>query len=191
MTYEQIKPYIEKGLISEQSHPLNENVKIFNYTQRCQFSREWDDITKQCRGLIIDVKSGKILARPFPKFFNYEEHIQNAWPIPSELPIITEKYDGSLGILYWLPGDARPWIATRGSFMSEQAQWATEWFRKNVAHQGIPRSYTHLFEIIYPQNRIVVSYDFEGLILLSIRVTESGGEVKLHETIFDGYSKKL
>lgn len=165
MTYDQIKPYIEKGLVSEQVHPENPDVRIFNYTQTCQFAQTWDDITRQCRGLILNVKTGEILARPFPKFFNYGEHVTKGWAIPTTKPEIYEKLDGSLGIYYQL--NDKPWIATRGSFTSDQAKWATEWWRANVSEKAdqMP-GITHLFEIIYPQNRIVVSYDYSGLVHL-------------------------
>ena len=89
MDYEKIKPYIERKLVTEQVHPEDANVRIFNYSQSCQFGKEWDDVTRQCRGLILNVKTGEILARPFPKFFNHGEHIQNGWPIPNETPVIT------------------------------------------------------------------------------------------------------
>ena len=130
ITYEQIKPYIDKKLVGMGFHPENPDVRIFNYTQQCQFDKAWDDITKQCRGLILNVKTGEVLARPFPKFFNYGEHVEKGWPIPTETPEVYEKLDGSLGILYYLNG--KPWIATRGSFTSDQAVWATNWWRKNV-----------------------------------------------------------
>lgn len=67
--YQTIKPYIEKKLISEQAHPENPDVRIFNYTQTCQFDKKWDEVTMQCRGLIMNIKTGEILARPFPNFF--------------------------------------------------------------------------------------------------------------------------
>ena len=60
ITYEDIKPYIEKGLISEQSHPEDENVRVFNYTHACQYEKAWDKITNQCRGLIMNIKNGDI-----------------------------------------------------------------------------------------------------------------------------------
>lgn len=175
MKYESIKPYIEKGLVSEQLHPENPNVRIFNYTQECQFSQAWDEITMQCRGLIMDVETGEILARPFPKFFNYQEHIAKGKPIPTEQPIIAEKLDGSLGIMYTLNG--KTWIATRGSFMSDQAQWATKWWRENKGDEPYGNEITHLFEIIYPENRIVVNYDFSGLVHLASIETATGKTV--------------
>lgn len=174
MKYETIKPYIEKKLVSEQAHPENENLRIFNYTQMCQFSQSWDEVTKACRGLILDISTDEVIARPFPKFFNYQEMIAKEMPIPSGEMIIQEKLDGSLGILYELNG--KPYIATRGSFTSDQAQWATEWYRENV--NILPnKNETHLFEIIYPANRIVVAYDFSGLVHLSTRQTDTGLEI--------------
>jgi hypothetical protein len=167
MDYEKIKPYIEKGLVSEQVHPEDANVRIFNYTQACQFAKAWDDVTVQCRGLIINVATGEVLAHPFKKFFNYEEHIEKNLPIPAEEFEVYGKMDGSLGILYALNG--KSWIATRGSFMSDQAQWATKWFRKAMETDNdvTKKGQTALFEIIYPENRIVVNYSFSGLVHLA------------------------
>jgi RNA ligase len=171
--YQTIVPYIEKGLISEQVHPENPSVRIFNYTQACQFTQAWDDVTLQCRGLIMHVDTGEIIARPFPKFFNYGEHVSKGWAIPSSKPVVTEKLDGSLGILYKLNGVPR--IATRGSFTSDQALWATEWWQTNVEQPDIfEPGLTNLFEIIYPANRIVVSYDFSGLVHLATLDNETG-----------------
>lgn len=181
MKRELIAPYIENKLISEQAHPENSDLRIYNYTQKCQFDKAWDDVTRVCRGLILDVSSGKMVANPFPKFFNYgEQEIE----IPKESPVITEKLDGSLGILYWQGG--KPWIATRGSFVSDQALWATEWLRNNVQFKHFLPDFTYLFEIIYPENKIVVSYDFSGLVLLAVRHTDSGREVPSELDRFQG-----
>lgn len=175
LTYKQITPYVEKGLISERIHPDDDNIRIFNYTPECQFSRAWDDITMQCRGLIMNIETGEVLARPFRKFFNYEEHIAEGKSIPTDRPIITAKYDGSLGIAYTL--DNKMWIATRGSFVSEQAIWATTWWRENHGDKPYGNSITYLFEILYPQNRIVIHYDFSGLVHLASIDTKTGKQV--------------
>jgi len=178
-SYAEILPYIEKKLISEQSHPEDPNVRIFNYTQLCQFSHAWDKVTTQCRGLILNVETGEILARPFPKFFNYGEWITKGIEIPKGHPLVTQKLDGSLGIMYTLNG--RTQIATRGSFTSDQALWATKWLETNVRMHDIPygidKNITHLFEIIYPENRIVVNYDFSGLVHLDSIEIQSGNSI--------------
>ena len=93
-----------------------------------------------------------------------------------------DKKDGSLGILYWV-GD-EPWIATRGSFDSDQAQWATSFFRQNADLKQFNRGITYLFEIVYPSNRIVVDYgDSENLFLLAKIRTKTAEELPLNEPI--------
>lgn len=188
-----LEEYIDKDLISERKHPENENVRIYNYTSECQYGGHWDEITTVCRGLIIDWENNKVLSNPFPKFFNYEEHIAYGKKIPSETPIIFKKYDGWLGILYWL--NELPYIATRGSFESEGAVWATKWFRENVNYSNLHKETTFLFEIIAPITRIVCSYDFEGLVQIGSRhiggddcnanplLLKDGSEIRVAERI--------
>jgi len=168
---DKLKEYIEKGLISDNVHPEDPNIHVFNYTKRAQYEKAWDDVTVQCRGLIVNIKTGEVIAHPFPKFFNYgEKEVQ----LPVEAPIITDKLDGSLGILYVL--NKQPWISTRGSFVSDQALWATDWYRKNVGY--LPdEDKTELFEIIFPENRIVVKYDFSGLVHLATIRTRDGLQI--------------
>ena len=163
--------YIDSGLVNETPNWTG-NLLIYNYTQKCQFSKAWDDVTMMCRGLIVDAISKEIVAQPFKKFFNIEEHVAKGLPIPDEAPYILKKLDGSLGILYWNEG--KPWIATRGSFKSEQAIWATDWLRENIDCSKFDKNLTYLFEIIIPWNKIVVNYNFSGLILIDVLNTHTG-----------------
>ena len=112
---------VEQHYLSVQKHPTSD-LLIYNYTPRCQYERYWTPETLMCRGLIVR-SDGTIVARPFNKFFNYEEHVQLNQPVPLEPFKVTEKLDGSLGILYFAD-DQLPYIATRGSFVSQQAQKA-------------------------------------------------------------------
>lgn len=174
-----IPEYIENGLITERQHPENPSIKIYNYTPETQYSRKWDEVTRACRGLVVDTDTKQILARPFEKFHNYQELIQSGMPIPDEPAVVAEKMDGSLGILINING--RPWIATRGSFMSEQAMWATNWWRENVGDEPWgEEGVTYLFEILYNENRIVVNYDFEGLVHLASIETATGKTVSVY-----------
>lgn len=151
---------------------------ICNYTAKCQYEPMWTEETLLCRGLIID-SQGNIIARPFKKFFNLSE----AEVIPNGDFDVYEKYDGSLGILYWIDGE--PFIATRGSFNSDQARKGSEIIRKYDASK-LNREHTYLFEIIYPSNRIVVDYgDHEKLILLAIIDTKTGQEMPLESDLFE------
>lgn len=154
---------------------------ICNYTEKCAYDAVWDDGTMACRGLILRVdkpwpdstKHTEVVALPWSKFWNAGE--RDLWP-SGTLVNVTEKVDGSLGILYRHNGAYR--IATRGTFDSEQAIWATEFLKRfNLPGQSVPESWTFLFEIVYPNNRIVVDYgDREDLVLLGIRNRYSGND---------------
>jgi len=89
--------YISRGLVIGQTHPTLP-LAIFNYSRECQYNGNWDDITLNCRGLVLDTK-GNVIAKPFPKFFNYEEHKPE--DIPNESFEVYEKMDGSLGIIFY------------------------------------------------------------------------------------------
>ena len=147
-----------------------DNLILFKYTNEAQYKGEWNFFERVSRGLILDVVTGEIVARPFDKFFNWFErgmysngHIVN----------ITEKMDGSLGILYRHDGEYK--VATPGSFNSEQAIWATEYLAENYNLSSLDPDLTLLFEIIYPGNRVVVDYGrMESLVLLAARNRHTG-----------------
>ncbi len=92
-----LEKYYENGLLHKQTHPTLD-LTIWNYSPKVQYERLWDDITIQCRGLVTNSK-GDIVARPFKKFFNYEEHKPE--DLPNESFEVYEKMDGSLGILFY------------------------------------------------------------------------------------------
>lgn len=152
---------IAEGYIRRREHPTLP-LYILNYSEKAMFDKLWNKATLTCRGLIAD-RNGVIVARPWPKFFNYGE---KATLIGSHDPVeITDKADGSLGIAYTTEEGVA--IATRGSFTSDQAVWATNWIRDNTLAFWPMSGITPLFEIVYPENRIVLDYGkWEGLILL-------------------------
>jgi len=137
-----LEKYYQNGLVSKQTHPRHD-LTIWNYTPKVQYDRLWDDITIQCRGLVTNSK-GEIVARPFKKFFNYEEHKPE--DLPNEDFEVYEKMDGSLGILFNYENE---WIlATRGSFTSSQSIKGTEMLKKYPLEK-LNKNNTYLFEIIY------------------------------------------
>jgi hypothetical protein len=92
---EKLEKYYTDGLLIKQTHPTKD-LTIWNYSQKVQYEKLWDDITMQCRGLVTNSK-GQIVARPFKKFFNLEEMDS----LPSGEFKVYEKMDGSLGILFY------------------------------------------------------------------------------------------
>ena len=167
-----LEKYYTDGLLHKQTHPTKD-LTIWNYSPKVQYERLWDDITLQCRGLVTNSK-GDIVARPFKKFFNYEEHKPEE--IPNENYIVYEKMDGSLGILFNYENE---WIlATRGSFTSPQVIKGKEILEKKYDISSLKKNNTYLFEIIYPENRIVVDYKGEEkLVVLAVIHTETGEDV--------------
>ena len=174
-----LEKYYQDGLLLKQSHPTLD-LTIWSYSPKVQYEQLWDDITLQCRGLVTNSK-GDIVARPFKKFFNYEEHKPE--DIPNEEFVVYEKLDGSLGILFYYEYEPTPktkgeWIlATRGSFTSPQAIKGKEILdRYDIS--AWRKDNTYLFEIIYPENRIVVDYgNEEKLVVLGAIHTETGEEI--------------
>jgi hypothetical protein len=159
-----IQPYVDQGLVDAKRHstlPLT----IYNYSRECQFEQKWDDVTLQCRGLILD-DSDKIIARGFDKFFNYEEvNGSGKIPLHDEYVYVQEKMDGSLGILF---NYADEWhMATRGSFESDQAKEGLRILKTKYDLGKFHKKVAYICEIIYPENRIVVSYDEEKIMFLS------------------------
>src|SRR3954454_6890843 len=153
---------VEKGLVRTQRHP-SRPFMIYNYTEACQYTGAWTPVTLACRGLVVDA-DGKIVARPFSKFFNHSEaHAPRL--DPAATVAVTDKSDGSLGIVYH-DGEGLA-VATRGSFVSDQARHATSVLQTRYVGFVPPPGLTVLVEIIYPGNRIVVDYDgLDDLVLL-------------------------
>jgi RNA ligase len=157
--------------IRAQNHP-RQPYQILNYTEKAQFDRVWNDVTRTCRGLIFNVDTGEVVARPFRKFFNWGEEDSLSFETYRNSPVsVTDKLDGSLGILY--PnhdgyGLYTHAVATRGSFTSPQARHATEILEGYLEEDWYPPDdYTLLWEIIYPENRIVCNYyAMDDLVLL-------------------------
>lgn len=156
-----LNQYIADGLIVKQDHPTLP-ISIYNYSRTCQYEKKWDDITINMRGTILD-QDGNVVAKAFPKFFNMEEMDV----IPNEPFKVYEKMDGSLGIVFYYNGEWH--LASKGSFTSEQAVKGREMLQKYLDNPSCDfhPAYTYLFEIIYNENRIVVKYDFEDVVLLA------------------------
>jgi len=138
-----------------------EGLQIYSYSMQCTIERNWNVFNLISRGLILDVVNEKVIATPFPKFFNYGE----VHYIPDGLFSVTEKMDGSMGIVFYHNG--RWQVATKGSFQSDQALWAMDYLGKNIHLDKLSRTATYLVEIVYAENRIVIPYDKDGLYLLS------------------------
>lgn len=188
MNYNKLIQLEQSGIIYGNNHPTYSNLRQYNYSQETQYNKLWCPHSIQCRGLIVDTHSNKVVARPFPKFFNYEELTGLDWTTLYDIPqtVLTEpftaynKEDGSLLIVYYYNG----WhTATRGSFQSEQAICGRKLLDNKYGQYCLNPDYTFLFEYVGPENRIVVPYSEENVILLGVIHTESGYELTEEEIV--------
>lgn len=178
---DKVRQAIEDGWISKRPHP-EYPLFIYNYTPQCQYEWHWTPETIACRGLILDDQDN-VVARPFTKFFTPDQlkdlrnHVHHLFGLRyKELYkgkfTATEKVDGSMGVLYQWDGMLH--MASRGSFQSEQALHATELIQAYKGYNFHP-GHTYLFEIVYPENRIVVDYgNKDELVLLTVLNNETG-----------------
>ncbi len=168
---------ITEGHITRKPHP-ELPLSILTYTPTCQYASAWTPVTTQCRGLVVNDINGKIVAWPFPKFFNIEEHSLGrpyASPLPKDEPFtVQDKADGSLAIIFHY--NDRWHAASKGSFTSDQAKWAQKWL-DNHDTSTLFVGDTYLAEMIYPENRIVLDYHGEETLKLLAVYDAEGHEV--------------
>ncbi|MFE6272173.1 RNA ligase [Streptomyces goshikiensis] len=169
---------ITAGHVVRTEHP-DLPLALFSYTRACQYSSAWTAVTTRCRGLIVDERTGAVVAWPFEKFFNTAEHNLGrpyAPPLPDEPFRVYDKVDGSLGIVFFFGG--RWHAATRGAFSSREAQWAQRWLDAGDT-TGLRPGTTYLAEIVFPGNRVVVDYRGRTDLVLLAAFGSDGAELDL------------
>lgn len=157
-------------LIKASYHPTLP-LTIYNYTNQAQWNKHWGILTMMCRGLVLEQGTSKTVARPMKKFFNHFEQLHET---PDTDPFtVLEKADGSLGI--WFCYNGQWMMATRGSFNSPQATEGQRLAVKAGLDTRCDPQQTYCFEIVYPENRLVVDYkDRRDLLLLAVINNDTG-----------------
>lgn len=140
-----------------------------------------DDLTgairRECRGLIFDTE-GKIMSRPFHKFFNLNERDETqqhliALDMLSDHTIM-EKMDGSMIRPVIMHDELR--LATKMGVtdIAEDAEKLLTTKRYEWLLYMVKNGITPLFEYIAPWNKIVVDYKDADLVYLGSRMNISG-----------------
>ena len=171
--------YVARGLLRS-DRTDDGTLAIYTYTDRCTFENAWDEVTRNSRGHVYNLQTGECVAWAFPKFFNLGENPESLpekfpWDRPYE---IMEKLDGWLGVLYRHEGKFK--VATRGSFHSSGSVWATE-MAQALDFSCLPDEATLVFEIITPEQRIILDYGSERkLVILAAFNRHTGQEYPRH-----------
>ena len=189
-------------------HDFN-NLVGFKYTTNTVYSGDWDPVTLYARGIVFDKDTGKVLAYPFEKFFNFGELVDDQGylttiahdviahqgydnllrDVNTQRFRVMDKLDGSLGIMFWT---GKKWlIKTAGSFESEQALWANNWAVDNIDVTKLDKNCTYMFEIIYDEDVHPIKYDFEGLVLLGINDNTTLKEKPLTDIVHTAFELKI
>jgi len=132
-------------------------------------------IRRECRGLIFD-RQGRIMSRPFHKFFNVNEKEETqAHVLDLSRPhIVMDKLDGSMirpvvqnGMIRLATKMGVTDIAIEAEQLLHPDQY--DWL-EDMMFDG----FTPIFEYVAPTNKIVVEYTEAKLILTAIRNTVTG-----------------
>ena len=176
--------YVKKGLIRSQTY---KDMTIYQYTEFTQFESLWNNCTLNARGIVFD-NDGVLVQRCIPKFFNHDEpdgiKVEKLM-LKEQIGVVQEKLDGSL---IKITKDQKHGlvITSKASFESDQAKMAKEIVDENS--YDFKEGWTYHFELIHPDNQIVLNYgDEKKLVLLAIIDNKTGKDINIysHELRFE------
>lgn len=178
-----------RELISEKPYCIKVTEKgdlvCFKYSQIDSDFNE--PLVRECRGIILEKDTWKIVCYPFKKFFNYGEAYADE--IDWETAKVTSKEDGSLIKIYNYNGEWR--VGTNSTIDAEDAVLNSPYYRNfrelfNVAADNckfdfdrLDPNYTYLMELCSRYNTIVVPYDEPKLFHIGTRNNITCEEVEV------------
>lgn len=174
-------------------HPILPLV-ILNYDQI--ESPKLNPLVREARALVLNSDDWSLVARSFPRFFNWGEAQDEMHLFDFHDFFVQSKEDGSLVLLYHFDGK---WHAnTRGSFALDSMQHQSFSWREgickalNITHldqlnNRLDPNVTYVCEFVSPWNKIVRKYDVPQLYLL----TAFSGKDELHHAVVNGLTHNL
>lgn len=164
----------ETYAIKASRHPEYENLVLLKYNQID--SPMGEELVQVCRGIILDESNDwRVVSYPYGKFFNHGEGHASA--VDWNTARVYEKLDGSLTTLFhyageWhvatsgSPGASGPVNLTQKTF--KQLFWET--FEKNgYSLDKVNTDLCYMFELMTPENRVVVPHKEYKLVLHGAR----------------------
>lgn len=143
-------------------------------------------ILRECRGLIFDASTERVIARRFHKFFNLNQRPETDigvidWSRPH---VIMEKLDGSMITPFMTSNGIRRWGTKMGATevavpVAQHVAARPEY--DEFAAMCEAAGYTPLFEWCSRQQRIVIDYPEDRLVLLHLRNNETGVYATRHQ----------
>lgn len=146
------------------------NLVMFDYYYADWSMFQASPLTREFRGVIFDKVSGRVVSRPFHKFFNVNENPETQEENLVFNGYVTEKIDGSMAQITSNNGELI--IASRSSFTGYVNNAVTGYLRTQpelVEFIFANPSYTFLFEFLDPDAPIVLRPDKKELVYLNAR----------------------
>lgn len=170
-------PFYESKLVVD-----NFSISIFNY-RLAQYSDFADNSAFEMRGLtFVFNEDGSLFKRYLllHKFFNLNQVPESQYSLVANLGIrsIYNKEDGSVASFVRLPNGSVIG-KSKMSFESDQAAGMNRLYKSNTdlkrfVDWSLDNDYVAVFEYVAPNNRIVLRYFDEELILLRLRDNKTG-----------------
>ena len=170
------------------------NISIFNY-RLVQYSDFKDNSAFETRGITYVFNSDGSLFKRYlllHKFFNLNQVEETQYSLIKDYQIksISNKEDGSVASFIRLP-NGRVIAKSKMSFESDQAVGMMRIYNFNkelrdFVNWSLDNDIISVFEYVSPQNRIVLKYSDEELILLRLRDNKTGEYLDLSK-----YSDKI
>ena len=155
---------------------------IFNYNKECDFA---DPVVQESRGIIIDIEEMEVVCWPFRKFGNYGEGYAD--DIDWNTARVQEKIDGSI-IKLWYNNFTDRWQWSTNSMIdandamimdasvSFMALISRSYNFKNIPYSSLDKNKTYIFELVAPEQKIVIRYDIPYLYHIGTRSNLTGME---------------
>lgn len=191
-------PY--KLLVKESvTHP---NLYLITYNPRSSGFSE--PFVSNCRGIVLEKDTNKIVGYPFDKFWNYNEN--TAAPVDVANAKVQEKLDGSLIKVYWYEPEQTWIVGTSGTIDAKDAKvgkaniknfyeifiscWEETWSATGNLEPAPPfpfdqlnMNYTYMFEAMHPATMVVVRHDRPRLVHIGTRDNISLLELNPDDTV--------
>jgi RNA ligase len=104
-------------------------------------------------------------------------------------PVYTEKMDGSLIQVVNDPEYGMV-VSTKGGFQHIVSTYAKEYIEENFTPEDFEQGLTYAFELIHPENRIVLDYgDTLKMVLLAVIDIETGKELDIYKPRFSKFER--
>ena len=178
---------------------LANGISSFNFKRDVFYSDRWNKLNKIARGLFVNLKTCKILARSYEKFFNYNEGDKNTpeflaknlkFPVTGYL-----KYNGFLGMMCYDHELNDLHFFSKSTDESDFAKWFKEIavaqfnrvgtlneIREYLKHNNV----TMVFEVIDPENDPhIIEYQHKRVWLLDIVNNTIDFHKKSYDELFE------